>query len=194
MEVTDRSYSNFTNLLWQQSRDTAKIAAVDIFHSMPICVQNFIKKLKEYNARSLWQSCKNVSFEDIKVCLEKIKAYAQRNYFAIFAITAGSIVFRPLIGVILVTLVKIICLLLRTPVNILHGIAGSIFQSMLKWTSFAILAKTVFHMGHESMLHSFFSSLAQIVDPLSVFLMKCVLECGSILIVLKLLSNVLISY
>ncbi|MDR2628963.1 MAG: hypothetical protein LBC30_03185 [Puniceicoccales bacterium] len=149
-----------SEFLWRESWNTIKSATTNVFHLMPVCFQNFVKSLKEYDAQSLRRSLANASFSDIVKFVKK--------YYFIPVIVAGvaMVTISPLARFALISSIKLLLLLVRSG----KDIVSPAFRLALKWTALSMAIRTICHMDL-GQLNPITSTISQtIVDPVSVFL------------------------
>ncbi|MDR1528557.1 MAG: hypothetical protein LBS22_03170 [Puniceicoccales bacterium] len=181
MEVaneTNVSHFRIPEFLWQEPWNTITNAAANMFYLTPVCFQNSVRNLMEYDVQSLRQTWENVSFDDIEEMwqawrsasandiIKSVTEFAKKHYF-IAAIVGGVAIVTcaPLVEFALISPIKLLHLLTKSG----QSIASPAFKLILKWTLYFIGARVICHMDL-GQLNSITSAISRKIDQISVFL------------------------
>ncbi|MDR2776599.1 MAG: hypothetical protein LBB17_00945 [Puniceicoccales bacterium] len=165
---TDMQHPEVPEFLWKESWNTIKSAATNIFHLTPVCFQNSVRNLREYDIRSQWQALENTSLNDV---VRFVTKFVKKHYFVTsivggVAIGVSMVTYASLIKLALISSIKLLLLLVRAG----KDIVVPAFKLTLKFTAFSMMARTICHINM-GFLNPITSTVARmVIDPVSVFL------------------------
>ncbi|MDR0742303.1 MAG: hypothetical protein LBE98_02460 [Puniceicoccales bacterium] len=168
MEITNEANvlrPSIPEVLWREPWNAIKSAAAII---TPICCQNFVSDLREYDVRSQCEALGNTSLNDI---FKFVTEFVEKHRF--IAAIAGGVAIgiviatgAPWIKFALIAPIKLLLLLVKSGQSIVYPI----FKLMLTLTAACMGLRVVFHVDL-GQLNPIASVIAQkVIDPVSAFL------------------------